>query len=228
MDLFFSIRLLPLCSHGCHGVNAHEHRGDGEPVLKPAEFLTKIPDIVTGIDKIEDGVESGHQQVRKSQVNDEVIGSGPHSPVCQNNPDDGGIAHDGCDNDEGVGDGPQSNPPSRLGELGCRRPVAAVLEGVSLRNVAGVKDRKHTHGFSFLVSVKENLLASAHFLAVDAGGMNFHAFNQVLLKRHQDELSHVFSSCFPSDAMQFQEEMSDAKSLLLLAWHFNLHLKSKN
>lgn len=35
-------------------------------------------------------------------------------------------------------------------------------------------------------------------------------------------------SCFPSDAMQFQEETSDAKGLLLLPWHFNLRLKSKN
>lgn len=130
------IGLLPLCSHGCHGVNAHKHCRDGEPVLKPAEFLPKIPDIVTGIDKIEDGVEGGHQQVGKSQVNDEVIGGGPHPPVRQDNPDDGDIANDGCDNDEGVGDGPQSDPPSWLGELGCRRPVAAVLEGASLRNIA--------------------------------------------------------------------------------------------
>lgn len=58
--------------------------------------------------------------------------------------------------------------------------------------------------------------------------MNFHAFIQVLLKRHRDELSRVLPSCFPSDATQLQEEMSDAKGLLLLPWHFNLRLKSKN
>lgn len=137
-DLIFPIHLLPLCSHGCHGVNAHKHCGDGEPVLKPAEFLAKIPDVVTGVNKIEDGIESGHQQIRKGQINDEVIGSGPHSPVRKNNPDDGDVANDGCDNDEGIGDSPQSDLPSRLGELGYRCPIATVLEGVSLRNVASI------------------------------------------------------------------------------------------
>lgn len=137
-DLTFSIRPLPLCSHGCHGVNAHKHCGDGEPVLKPAEFLAKIPDVVTGINKIEDGVESGHQQIRKSQINDKVISSSPHSPVRKNNPDDSDVANNGRDNDEGIGDSPQSNLPSRLGELGYCCPIAAVPEGVSLRNVASI------------------------------------------------------------------------------------------
>lgn len=129
----FSVRTLPLCGHGCHGVNAHEHRGDGEPVLKPAELLTKVPDVVAGVNKIEDGIESRHQQIRKSQIDDKVISSRPHSPVRKNDPDDGDVANDGCDNDEGVGDSPQSNLPSRLGELGDCRPIAAVLEGLSLR-----------------------------------------------------------------------------------------------
>lgn len=130
--------LLPLCRHCRHGVNAHKHCGDGEPVLKPAEFLTKIPDVVAGVDKIEDGIESGHQQIRKGQINDEVVGGSPHSSVRQDNPDDGDIADDGGDNDEGIGDGPQGDLPSRLGELGDCCPVVIVLKVVDLRNVAGV------------------------------------------------------------------------------------------
>lgn len=167
-ELISSICPLPLRSHSCHGVNAHKHGGDGEPVLKPAELLPKVPDVVAGVDEVEDGVEGGHQQVRKSQVHDEVIGSGPHPPVRQDDPDDGDVANDGCDNDEGVGDGPQGNPPSWLAELGHCRPVATVLEGASLGKVARVKNGKRAHGFSLLVSVKENRLASAHFLAVGA------------------------------------------------------------
>lgn len=49
---------------------------------------------------------------------------------------------------------------------------------------------------------------------------------EVLLKRPWDAMSRVLSSCFPSEAMQFQEEVIDGKGLQL-AWHFNLCLKNK-
>lgn len=93
---------------------------------------------MTGINKIEDGVESGHQQIRKSQINDKVIGGSPHPPVRKDDPDDGDVANDGGDNNEGVGDSPQSDLPAWLGKLGYCRLVVAVLEGVSLQNVARV------------------------------------------------------------------------------------------
>lgn len=218
---------VPLRSHGRHGVNAHKHGGDGEPVLEPAELLPEVPDVVAGVDEVEDGVEGRHQQVREGQVHDEVIGGRPHPPVRQDDPDDGDVANDGGDNDEGVGDGPQGDSPSWLAELGGCCPVAAIPQGLGLRNVACVQIIKRAHGFSLLVSVKGTLLVS-HFLAAGAGGEDFLAFHPGLLKRHRDELSPVLLCCFPSDAVQLQEGMSDAKGLLLLPWHFNLHLKSKN
>lgn len=52
--------------------------------------------------------------------------------MCQDNPDDGDIADNGGDNDEGIGNGPQGDLPSRLGELGDRCPVVVVLEVVDL------------------------------------------------------------------------------------------------
>lgn len=61
---------------------------------------------------------------------------------------------------------------------------------------------------------------------MDAGVMNPHAYALVLLEGQPDEMSHVLSSCFPSDAMQFQEEMNDTEGLLL-AWHFNLHVSKE-
>lgn len=93
---------------------------------------------MAGVNEIEDGVESGHQQIRKSQVHDKVIGGSPHPPVREDDPDDGDVADDGGDDDEGVGDSPQGDLPARLGELGDGRLVVALLEGVCLQNVARV------------------------------------------------------------------------------------------
>lgn len=61
------------------------------------------------INKVKKSVESCHRNVREGQVDDEVVGNGPHAPVSENNPDHCYIASDGHQDDEGVGYSPQGD-----------------------------------------------------------------------------------------------------------------------
>lgn len=61
------------------------------------------------IDKVEESVEQSHRDVREGQVEDEVISYCPHASVGQNNPDNGDVPHDGHQDDQGVGNSPQSH-----------------------------------------------------------------------------------------------------------------------
>lgn len=61
------------------------------------------------IDKVEESVERSHRDVGEGQVDNEVIGHSPHASVGQNNPDNGDVPRDGHQDDQGVGDSPQSH-----------------------------------------------------------------------------------------------------------------------
>ena len=61
------------------------------------------------IDKVKKGVEGCHGDVGEGQVNNEVVGYGPHASVSEDNPDDCDISSDGHQDDQGVGYSPQSH-----------------------------------------------------------------------------------------------------------------------
>lgn len=61
------------------------------------------------IDEVEEGVKRCHGGIRKGQVDDEVVGYGPHASVSEDDPDHSDVPGDGHQDDEGVGDGPQSH-----------------------------------------------------------------------------------------------------------------------
>lgn len=47
----------PVESDGCHGVNAGKYGSNGEEVVESAVNQTKVPLVVNGVDKVDDGVE---------------------------------------------------------------------------------------------------------------------------------------------------------------------------
>lgn len=61
------------------------------------------------IDKVKKSVEGCHGNVREGQVDNEVVGYGPHAPVSENNPDHCDVTSDGHQDDEGVCYSPQSH-----------------------------------------------------------------------------------------------------------------------
>lgn len=61
------------------------------------------------IDEVKKGVKACHGNIRESQVDDEVIGHSPHSPVSEDNPDHCDVPSDGHQDDEGVRYGPESH-----------------------------------------------------------------------------------------------------------------------
>lgn len=84
MQLFWTVcksSFLPVHCDGCHRVYGGEHGRDGEEVLKSAVAQAKVPVVVKGIDKVKKGVKCCHGNVRKGQVDDEVIGYCPHASV---------------------------------------------------------------------------------------------------------------------------------------------------
>lgn len=61
------------------------------------------------VDKVKKGVKGRHGHVREGQVDDEIVGYGPHASVSQDDPDHRDVPGDRHQDDEGVGDGPESH-----------------------------------------------------------------------------------------------------------------------
>lgn len=107
----------PVHSYGRHGVDAGEHRCDGEEVVEFAVGFTKVPLPVRGIDEVDQGIERRHGRVRKSQVEQKVIGHSAHPLVGQNDPDNDEVSEHGHGQHRAVGDRPEGHAPRRLHEL---------------------------------------------------------------------------------------------------------------
>jgi len=100
---------LPVHGDGSHRVYWWKHGSDGEEVLKSAVTQAKIPVVVKRIDKVKKSVRGCHGYIRKGQVDDKVIGYGPHASVSKDNPDYCDIPSDGHQDDERVGYSPESH-----------------------------------------------------------------------------------------------------------------------
>lgn len=100
---------LPVHCDGSHRVYWWKHGSDGEEVLKSTVSQTKVPVVVKRIDKVKKGVKGCHGNVREGQVDNEVVCYGSHAPVSKDNPDHCDVTSDGHQDNEGVGNGPQSH-----------------------------------------------------------------------------------------------------------------------
>lgn len=99
----------PVNWYGSHRIYWWKHSHDGEEVLKSAITQAEVPVVVKRIDKVEEGVKRRHWGVWKGQVDDKVVGYGSHASVSEDDPDNCDVPSDGHQDDERVGDGPQSH-----------------------------------------------------------------------------------------------------------------------
>lgn len=110
-------RSLPVQGDGSHGVDAGKNGRDGEEVVEAAVNQSEVPLIVHRVGKVDHRVEGGHGGFGERQVEQEIVGDGPHAFVRHNDPDHRHITDHRHHNDAAVGDGPQDDSPHRLHEL---------------------------------------------------------------------------------------------------------------
>lgn len=119
---------LPVQGDGRHGVDAGKHGRDREEVVEPAVDVPEVPLSVRRVDEVDERVEGGHGRVGESQIQQEVVGDGPHPFVRQNNPNDDQVAENSHSQHRDIRHGPERDAPRRLHELvgqnpGCVGPV---------------------------------------------------------------------------------------------------------
>lgn len=107
----------PVDGYGRHGVDAGEHRSDREEVVEPAVHLSEVPLSMSRVDEVDERVESGHGHIGESQVQQEIVGDGPHPLVRQDNPDDDQVSEHRHGQHGAVRHRPQRDAPRRLHEL---------------------------------------------------------------------------------------------------------------
>ncbi|KAG7225830.1 hypothetical protein INR49_014351, partial [Caranx melampygus] len=115
--LVLVLAAIPVDGYRGHGVDAGEHSGDREEVVKPAVDFSEVPLSVRRVDEVDECVERGHRHVRESQVQQEIVGHGPHPFVRQNDPYHDQVAKDGHSQHGAVSHGPERDAPRRLHEL---------------------------------------------------------------------------------------------------------------
>lgn len=110
-------RSLPVQSDGGHRVDAGKHGRDGKEVVEAAVDQSEVPLVVHGVREVDHRVEGGHGGFGERQVQQKVVGDGPHAFMCHNNPDHSKIAHNRHNNYATVRNGPEDNSPDRLHKL---------------------------------------------------------------------------------------------------------------
>ena len=110
-------RSSPVQSDGSHRVDAGEHSRDGKEVVEAAVDQSEVPLVVHGVDEVDHRVEGGHRGFGERQVEEKIVGDGPHAFMRHDNPDHRNVAHHGHDDYTAVRDGPEDDPPDRLHEL---------------------------------------------------------------------------------------------------------------
>lgn len=136
--LLFSLPVQGDCSHG---VDAGEDSCDGKEVVEAAVDQSEVPLVVHRVREVDHRVEGGHGGFGERQVQQEIIGDGPHAFVRHDNPDHCEISHHGHDHYTAVRDGPEHDPPGRLDKLvPLRGPVTGVVGArVPIWRVGGVE-----------------------------------------------------------------------------------------
>lgn len=134
-------RGLPVQGDGSHGVDAGKHSRDRKEVVEAAVDQSEVPLVVHGVCEVDDRVEGRHWGFGKRQVQEEIVGDGPHAFMRHDNPDHCKIAYHGHDNYTTVRNGPEDNPPDGLHELvPVHRPVIGVVgAGGPIWRVGGIK-----------------------------------------------------------------------------------------
>lgn len=109
--------------------------------MEAAVDQPEVPVIVHRVDEVDHRVEGGHGGFSERQVQQKVVGDGPHALVRHDNPDDCQVAHQGHDHYATVSNGPQDDLPDRLHELvQVHGPVIGVVVARGpIRHRGGVK-----------------------------------------------------------------------------------------
>ena len=106
-----------------------------------------VPVVVHRVREVDDRVQGRHGRLGERQVQQEIVGDGPHALVRHDDPDDDEVAHHGHHDDAAVGQTPEDDPPHRLDELvPVRRAVGVRGVGpvpVQQRGVRGVVEGVH-------------------------------------------------------------------------------------
>lgn len=85
--------------------------------MEAAVDRSEVPLVVHGVGEVDHRVEGGHGGFGERQVQQKIIGDGPHAFVRHNNPDHCQIAYHGHDNYTAVRNGPEHNSPDWLHKL---------------------------------------------------------------------------------------------------------------
>lgn len=85
--------------------------------MEAAVDQSEVPLVVHSVCEVDDRVEGGHGGFSERQVQEKIVGDGPHAFVRHNNPDDCNITYHGHDNYTTVGNGPKHDSPDWLHKL---------------------------------------------------------------------------------------------------------------
>lgn len=112
--------------------------------MEPAVHLAEVPLSVSRVDEVDERVESGHGNVRESQVQQEIVGDSPHPLVRQNNPNHYQVPEDRHGQYCAVSHRPQRDAPRRLHELvgqtsGCVFHSSGVLDPICFAQSAAAR-----------------------------------------------------------------------------------------
>ena len=133
-------RSLPVQSDGSHWVDAGKHRCDGEEVVEAAVDQSEVPLVVHGVGEVDDRVEGGHGGFGERQVQQEIVGDGPHAFMRHDNPDHCNITYNGHNDYTTVRNGPEHDSPDWLNELVVViSPVSVIGAGGPIWRIGWIK-----------------------------------------------------------------------------------------
>jgi len=85
--------------------------------MEAAVAQSEVPLVVHSVREVDDRVKSGHGGFSERQVQQEIVGDGPHAFVRHNDPDHSNISYYGHENYATVCNGPEDDSPHWLHEL---------------------------------------------------------------------------------------------------------------
>lgn len=107
----------PVDGYRGHRVDAGEHRGHREEVVKPAVQFSKVPLSVSRVDEVDERVEGSHRNIGEGQVQQEIVGDSSHPLVRQNDPNHDQVSENRHCQHSAISRRPQRDAPRRLHEL---------------------------------------------------------------------------------------------------------------
>lgn len=109
--------------------------------MEAAVDQSEVPLIVHGVGEVDHRVEGGHGGFSERQVQQKIVGDGPHAFVSHNDPDHCEISYHGHDNYRTIRNGPEDNSPDWLHKLvpvHCA-VIGVVRSGGPIWHVGGIK-----------------------------------------------------------------------------------------